>query len=807
MEMQSLADVLARNTKEGELYIKLEGDKVRCFACGHRCPIPEGKAGICRVRFNKGGKLYAPSGYVGALQDDPIEKKPFFHALPGARAMSFGMLGCDFHCAYCFLPSTRIATSKGMLPIGEIVSKKITAEVFTHTGEKRAIQSFFERPCHGPMLRIKPAFLPSMECTPEHPLFARLRPDRYPNSRPEYVEASKLTKEHCLVVPKRYEFSQEVILNSEDILSPSASRDKIRRKIKRGTLEEVLNLSRQGKPSSEIALSLGKSASHIRRLQSKLQSGGWNLDGLDWKQARLVEEGERIRFPKEHGPGIPKRIQLDEALAELLGFYCAEGSVCHSRGRVHPASINFTFSKKETEKAERVKFLLKKVFGVRAYFIERETSLAVASGKTSVALFFKILCGNRGSCKKIPEALFAVKRNVAQSFLNAYAAGDGYRAPDGQIRISARSEELAWGVAWLVQKLGFLPQFYRYPSFPRRQLLGRRIKRSPWIYLIRWYERPLKQRHVWQDENSRYVLVERIEHFEYEGPVYNLEVEEDNTYLANFAVAHNCQNWVTSQALRDPVAGVPPEKVTPQELIRLAFDRNCEVIAGTYNEPLITSEWAVEIFKEAKQRGLVTAYISNGNGTPEVLDYIRPWVDLYKVDLKSFDDRHYRELGGTLENVCETIRGLYQRGFWLELLTLLIPGFNSSDEEIKKLTEFIAAISPDIPWHVTAFHKDYKMTAPDNTSASDLIRAAEIGKAAGLRYIYAGNLPGMVGTWENTYCPNCGEILIERCGFQIRKDRLSPAGGQCVKCKASIPGFWKKADYKRSSSGLVQPLL
>ena len=121
--------------------------------------------------------------------------------------------------------------------------------------------------------------------------------------------------------------------------------------------------------------------------------------------------------------------------------------------------------------------------------------------------------------------------------------------------------------------------------------------------------------------------------------------------------------------------------------------------------------------------------------SPQVLEYLRPWVDLYKVDLKSFDEQHYHHLGGRLQPIVETIRRLYALGFWLEIVTLVIPGFNDSDEELTRLAEFLAGVSPDIPWHVTAFHKDYKMTDPDNTSPETLIRAAEIGKKAGLRYI------------------------------------------------------------------------
>ena len=250
-----------------------------------------------------------------------------------------------------------------------------------------------------------------------------------------------------------------------------------------------------------------------------------------------------------------------------------------------------------------------------------------------------------------------------------------------------------------------------------------------------------------------------------------------------------CQNWVTSQALRDPAAVAPPLSATPEDLVRDAVRQRARVMVSTYNEPLITSEWAAAVFKEAKAAGLVTAFVSNGNGTPEVLEYLRPWVDLYKVDLKSFDDRHYRQLGGRLQPILDTIRRLHQMGFWLEIVTLLVPGFNDSDDEVKRLSDFLASVSPDIPWHVTAFHKDYKMTDPENTTAKDLMRAAEIGRKAGLRYVYAGNLPGQVGELENTRCHQCRELLIERYGYLILSYNLTP-NGCCPSCGAALPGRW-----------------
>ena len=157
--------------------------------------------------------------------------------------------------------------------------------------------------------------------------------------------------------------------------------------------------------------------------------------------------------------------------------------------------------------------------------------------------------------------------------------------------------------------------------------------------------------------------------------------------------------------------------------------------------------------------------------------------------MKSFDDRHYRQLGGRIAPILDTIRRLHDMGIWVEIVTLLIPGFNNSDDELQRLAEFLVSVSADIPWHVTAFHKDYKMDDPDNTRPEDLMRAAEIGRNAGLRYIYAGNLPGMVGDLENSHCQNCGRILIRRYGYFIQEYRLTP-NGCCPDCGTALPGRW-----------------
>jgi len=250
-----------------------------------------------------------------------------------------------------------------------------------------------------------------------------------------------------------------------------------------------------------------------------------------------------------------------------------------------------------------------------------------------------------------------------------------------------------------------------------------------------------------------------------------------------------CQNWLTSQALRDDTAGTQPQQVSPERLVAMAKAYGASLVGSSYNEPLITAEWALEVFKHARPEGFRTAFISNGNATPQVLDYLRPWTDCYKIDLKSMNDKNYRQLGGVVTNILDTVKMVHERGFWEEIVTLVIPGFNDSEDELKAAADFIASVSPDIPWHVTAFHQDYHMTENANTTAAQLIRACEIGRAAGLRYIYAGNLPGRVGRWENTWCPACNELLVERHGYLIRKMKVTPEG-KCPSCATSIPGIW-----------------
>jgi pyruvate formate lyase activating enzyme len=258
-----------------------------------------------------------------------------------------------------------------------------------------------------------------------------------------------------------------------------------------------------------------------------------------------------------------------------------------------------------------------------------------------------------------------------------------------------------------------------------------------------------------------------------------------------------CQNWVSSQALRDDRAvSEPSQYCTAEQIVQAAVDHEVPIITSTYNEPLITTEWAVEIFKLAKQSGLIGSYVSNGNATPEVLEYIRPYVSLMNVDLKAFRDQTYRKLGGVLADTLNTIRLLKKLDFWVEVITLVVPGMNDSDDELAEIADFLVGVSPEIPWHVTAFHPTYHMTDPPRTPVETLRRAYEIGRRAGLMFVYAGNLPGMLAECENTYCPRCHKELIVRHGFYVRHSSIRNSA--CPSCGTRIPGVWTKTETNAS---------
>jgi pyruvate formate lyase activating enzyme len=254
-----------------------------------------------------------------------------------------------------------------------------------------------------------------------------------------------------------------------------------------------------------------------------------------------------------------------------------------------------------------------------------------------------------------------------------------------------------------------------------------------------------------------------------------------------------CQNWISSQALRDPrteTLGQSIQLISPEAVAEEAEQAGAALVVSSYNEPWITAEWARAVFQEARKRNLRTAFVSNGYATPEALAYMRPWMDAIKIDLKSMQSKTYRQLGGVMRVVLDTIQASHASGLWVEVVTLLIPGLNDDPKELWDAARFIASVSPDIPWHVTAYHPDYQMGDHRATNADDLARAVEIGQEAGLHFVYTGNLPGRIKYTEDTICPACKQTIVRRTGYVVLEQKIQP-GSACPYCGEKIAGIWR----------------
>jgi pyruvate formate lyase activating enzyme len=258
------------------------------------------------------------------------------------------------------------------------------------------------------------------------------------------------------------------------------------------------------------------------------------------------------------------------------------------------------------------------------------------------------------------------------------------------------------------------------------------------------------------------------------------------TVGCNFHCRH-CQNAEISQWPHTGRA-IPGREVPPEEVVGAALDAGCRSISYTYTEPTIFYEYAYDTALLAHEKGLGNVWVSNGYTSTAALERIAPVLDAVNVDLKGFTEKFYREVAGaTLSGVLATLRDYRRLGIWLEITTLVIPGWNDSDEELAAIARFIAEeLGDQIPWHVTAFYPTYKMLDHPPTPTATLRRARQIGLEAGLKHVYVGNVPDATG--ENTYCPTCGELLIERHGFRLGEIHL--AHGACGKCRTPLTGVW-----------------
>ncbi len=259
-----------------------------------------------------------------------------------------------------------------------------------------------------------------------------------------------------------------------------------------------------------------------------------------------------------------------------------------------------------------------------------------------------------------------------------------------------------------------------------------------------------------------------------------------STVGCNFRCQH-CQNYGISQYPHQHKGEITGSHRTPEQVVEAALERRCKSISYTYVEPTIFYEFAYDTAKLAHQKGIKNVFVSNGYTTPEAVSEIAPYLDANNIDLKAFSDKFYREVcGAKLAPVLDTITQMKELGVWVEVTTLVIPGWNDTDKELQSIAEFIKGIDPQIPWHVTAFYPTYKMIDRGATPVSTLRRAREIGKAAGLHYVYVGNVPGEGG--ENTFCKRCSKEIINRTGFSISSVHMD--GNRCGYCKEPVAGIF-----------------
>ncbi len=250
-----------------------------------------------------------------------------------------------------------------------------------------------------------------------------------------------------------------------------------------------------------------------------------------------------------------------------------------------------------------------------------------------------------------------------------------------------------------------------------------------------------------------------------------------------------CQNADIAQMPTDHKGVIMGDTVTPQEVVEAADRSGCRSISYTYTEPTIFFEFAYDTARIAHERGIRNVFVTNGYMTAEALEMIEPYLDAANVDLKAFNDRYYKDLcGAKRKHVQETLKRMKSSGILVEVTTLIVPGLNDDRNELKELAEFIAnELAADTAWHISRFHPTYKLTDRPPTPVKTLTMAREIGLNAGLKYVYTGNVPGNSG--ENTFCPACGEVVIERWGFQVGSLRIK--GGKCSYCGAEIDGVWE----------------
>ncbi|GBC71285.1 hypothetical protein HRbin02_01065 [Candidatus Calditenuaceae archaeon HR02] len=508
---------------------------------------------------------------------------------------------CNMRCGFCVHPDTYVMTDTGPRRIEELFLEaegavlhgdgyvRFPREVYTYTydGKRVKVSKVFKHFYAGDLIVIKPFYAPPINVTPAHELVVYSEEEGGIRKK----KASELSIGDKLLIPRlKRESGEEVCIDVGRILESAIAELKFFVNIQPEMHELVVKLHESGLTSSEIGGRTGYHPAYVRGLISRLRRG--EVGGKEKKNSLVFEDG-RVRLKTEKRPGIPAKLKLDEEVAELLGYYCAEGHVSKCSDRPSSYKLVISFGKNERDLAARTKTLLEKKFDISARIVERKTTISVEVGKTSLALLFKSLCGSNSYDKKVPPHLFKAPDSVIESFTEAINVGDGC-ITGGYVSINTSSRELAHGLYGLYILLGHLPSYNVYKPSAEKIIESRRVKQSIIYYvkvrLSRMRDKSWREaKHVRYRFTDDYIIVpiHSISKKRYTGPVYNMEVDDkSHTYTASYIAIGNCQNGDIS---RDKDNGLV---VDPELLAMMMWELRVE---GCHNINLVGGEPTIHL--------------------------------------------------------------------------------------------------------------------------------------------------------------------------------------------------------------------
>ncbi len=732
--------------RQAELYRELPNGRVQCTACARNCQIGEGQIGFCGVRGVVGGKLYLlVYGRVMAGHIDPIEKKPVVHYRPGSKIFSIATSGCSWACAYCFTPATPILTDRGIIPIEQIYNSSGSSDevafpdstrVLSHSGHWRFVDKVFRHKYAGKMLRIRPFYLPELECTPDHNILVADR------------ESGELVKRRA-----------DQVATGDFLAVPKPKSSMV---------------------TSEIDIAMVLLEATGPRPLGKIQDD-------------LVFDERHVRFKRSKRGGILRLVVLNGEFGELLGLYAAEGSSIRFSARPNSWSVCFSFGAHEAELITRTEDLLRRIFGVNPYRITQGPVTRVTVGSSELGSFFNHVMGADCYTKKVPDfVLLNGSDEVRRGFLRGYMRGDGFSTGSRGKRwmgTTSVSQALTLGAWYLMFRLGLSPRFYVSNNEPYYEIQGRTVNRHN-DYMTRM----MVSSSAGSDFGHATKIVERddlwlvpvrsVREKDYDGYVYNMEVEEDHSYTSSFVAVSNCQNSDISQLRK--IEGV---EATPDELVDSALSYGCEGMAYTYNQPTIFMEYARDVGRIARSKGLFNIFVSNGYDTPETVAMMDDFLDCVTVDFKGSGETGFVRKYISIPNADPIFQSLLEikrrAKVHIEITDLIVPRVGESLEAAEKLCRFVYDnLGPETPVHFLRFHPDYKMMDFPWTPVETLEKHVAVGRKVGLDYVYIGNVPGHPD--ESTYCPGCKKVLIKRYGYEILEYNLD-GGNRCRACGHKTP--------------------